>query len=143
MDANLVKVNGVVSMDKSFDFLCSLLRNGEYVVSIKRKTKPRTISQNNLMWMWFKCMEDATGQPKEDWHDYYASKFLVKVVDIGPRQYSVVGGTKKLTTVQFTEFLQKVQADAAAEYGITLPLPEDLSFQPFVTEYRSRTEFHD
>jgi len=67
MDANLTKRNGVVTMDKDFDLMCSLLRNGEYTVKIVRKTQPRTISQNSLMWMWYKCMEEATGTPKEMW----------------------------------------------------------------------------
>lgn len=47
----LTKKDGKVSMEKSFDFLCSLLRDGVYVVSIKRKTEPRTLSQNALMWL--------------------------------------------------------------------------------------------
>lgn len=42
----LTKRDGVVSMDKTFDYLCSLLRNGVYTVKIVRKTEPRTISQN-------------------------------------------------------------------------------------------------
>ena len=41
----LTKRNGEVSMDKSFEYLCSLLRNGVYTVKIVRKTEPRTISQ--------------------------------------------------------------------------------------------------
>ena len=64
MEAKLVKVNGVVNMDKSFEFLCSLLPNGEYKVRITKEVKPRTVSQNALMWMWYKCMEEVTGQPK-------------------------------------------------------------------------------
>ncbi|MDE5975395.1 MAG: hypothetical protein K2G69_02470, partial [Muribaculaceae bacterium] len=76
MEIKLIKRNGKVSMDRSFDYLCSLLTNGEYTLSIKRKTRRRTIPQNALMWMWFTCMADSTGQCKEDFHDYYALKFL-------------------------------------------------------------------
>jgi hypothetical protein len=61
MEANLTKTDGKVSMDKSFDFMCSLLRNGKYTVKIERKKESRSIPQNSLMWMWFKCMEEATG----------------------------------------------------------------------------------
>lgn len=75
-EATLTKCNGEVSMDKSFDYLCSLLQNGTYTVKIVRKTQPRTIPQNSLMWMWFKCMAEATGTPKDDIHDYYKAKFL-------------------------------------------------------------------
>ena len=138
MDANLSKVNGVVRMDRDFSLMCSLLRNGEYTVKIVRKTQPRTVSQNSLMWMWYKCMEESTGQPKEDFHDYYKAKFLTRQVVIGNRWVSVVGSTTDLNTLQMTNYLEKVKADAATEFGITLPLPEDRNYQSFISEYRNR-----
>ena len=125
-------------MDKPFDLMCSLLRNGDYTVKIVRKTKPRTISQNSLMWMWYKCMEDSTGQNKEDFHDYYKAKFLTRQVAIGQRWVTVVGSTTDLNTLQMTKYLEQVKADAATEFGILLPLPQDRNFQAFVSEYRIR-----
>ncbi len=136
MEANLSKQNGEVKMDKSFDYMTSLLRNGEYVVKIVRKTKPRTISQNSLMWMWYKCMEERTGQRKEDFHDYYKAMFLSRQVAVRGRWVTVVGSTTDLNTLQMTQFLEKVKADAATEFGIVLPLPEDRHFNDFVSEYR-------
>lgn len=138
MEANLIKRNGEVTMDKDFDLMCSLLRNGEYTVKIVRKTKPRTIPQNALMWMWYKCMEESTGQKKEDFHDYYKAKFLARQVVIGRRWVTVVGSTSDLNTLQMTDYLEKVKADAAVEFGIKLPLPEDKNYQAFVSEYRIR-----
>lgn len=136
MDATLIKRDGVVSMDKPFDLMCSLLRNGEYTVKILRKTKPRTISQNSLMWMWYKCLEEATGQRKEDFHDYYKAKFLCRQVAIGNRWVMVSGSTADLNTLQMTDYLEKVKADAATEFGVTLPLPADRDYQAFIDEYR-------
>jgi hypothetical protein len=138
MDYILTKRDGKVTMEKSFDFLCSLLRDGVYVLSIKRKTEPRTVSQNALMWMWFKCMEDNTGTEKQDWHDYYCAKFLMREANFGRKRFSVVGGTSTLNTVQMTDFMNKVQADAATEWGITLPLPADRYYQEFIQHYRYR-----
>ena len=138
MDYILTKRDGKVTMEKSFDFLCSLLRDGVYVLSIKRKTEPRTVSQNALMWMWFKCMEDNTGTEKQDWHDYYCAKFLMREASFGRKRFSVVGGTSTLNTVQMTDFMNKVQADAATEWGITLPLPADRYYQEFMQHYRYR-----
>ena len=138
MDANLSKLNGVVTMDKDFDFMCSLLRNGEYTVKIVRKTQPRTISHNSLMWMWYKCMEDATAQSKDNFHDYYKAKFLSRQIVVRNRWVTVVGSTTDLNTLQMTEYLEKVKADAAVEFGITLPLPQDRNYQAFVNHYRIR-----
>lgn len=138
MEANLSKVNGRWKMDRDFELMCSLLRNGEYTVKIVRKTQPRTISQNSLMWMWYKCMEETTGQSKDDFHDYYKAKFLRRQVTIGGRYVTVVGSTTDLNTIQMTNYLEKVKADAATEFGIALPLPEDKNYNTFVQEYRIR-----
>ncbi len=37
-----------------------------------------------------------------------------------------------------TNYLEKVKADAATEFGIMLPLPEDRNYQTFISEYRIR-----
>lgn len=137
-EATLTKRDGVVSMDKSFDYLCSLLRNGVYTVRIVRKTEPRTIPQNALMWMWYKCIEEHTGTPKSDIHDYYKAKFLSRQVAVGNRWVTVVGSTTDLNTLQMTHYLESVKADAATEFGITLPLPADRHYQDFIDEYRHR-----
>ena len=138
MDVVFVKKDGVVSMDKSFDYLCSRLRNGVYTLTIKRKVEPRTLSQNSLMWFWFACIEEQTGTPKLDVHDYYCAKFLQKDIVLNGKQIRVVQGTKDLNTFQMTNFLNKVQADAATELGINLPLPADKYFNDFITEYQHR-----
>lgn len=83
-------------------------------------------------------MEEATGTPKEDIHDYYKAKFLSREVVVGNKWYRVAGSTTDLNTLQMTNFLNKVQADAATEFGINLPLPADRHYQSFVDEYRNR-----
>ena len=69
--ATIIKRDGVVTIDKSFDFMCSQLSNGRYKVIIERYTEPRTLSQNALMWLWFTCIESETGTDKQDVHAYY------------------------------------------------------------------------
>ena len=136
--AILVKEKGEVTMDKSFDFLCSQLRNGRYRVTIERYTEPRTLNQNALMWMWFTCIEQETGTPKQDVHDYYCNLFLRRTAVIKGRETVIAGSTSKLNTLQMTDFLNKVKADAATELGITLPLPQDRFYQEFINEYKYR-----
>ena len=137
-EAILTKQNGVVTMDKSFDYLCSTLKNGTYTVSIKRKVEPRTLSQNALMWLWFTCIEQETGTDKQDVHDYYCNRFLRRTSYFRGKEMVIAGSTSKLNTVQMTDFLNKVQADAAAELGITLPLPADRYYNEFINEYKDR-----
>ncbi len=136
--AVLIKKDGVVTMDKSFDYLCSTLPNGTYELNINRKIEPRTLPQNALMWMWFACIERETGTDKNDVHDYYCKKFLRRRICMNGEVDEVSGSTSKLNTLQMKVFLDKVQADAAAEFGINLPLPADKYYNDFINEYRHR-----
>lgn len=88
-----------------------------------------------MMWMWFTCLAMETGSDKDDFHSYYCSKFLVRTVTIINKERRVVGGTSGLDTVAMTHFLNQVQADAATEFGVTLPTPDDLIWESFKAEY--------
>ena len=136
------KIGGNVSNLKDLhswlDRNVKYLRNGTFTLQIVGKIRCRTLAQNRLMWMWFTCIEVETGQPREDIHDYYTLKFLPKdITDFTTGAMVSVGGhTSTLTTETFTDFLNKVQADAATELGITLPQPGDLSWEEFEEMYR-------
>jgi hypothetical protein len=125
------KVDGRVTTDKDLGYLFSTLKNGTYTITIKRASEKRSINQNDLMWMWFSCVERETGTPKNDVYNFYTKKFLQKVVQVGDRLERCVESTSQLNKERFTEFLNKVQADVASELGIQLPIPEDSYFEQF------------
>ena len=87
-EAILIKEKGVVTLNKSFDFMCSQLRNGRYRLIIERYTEPRTLSQNALMWLWFTCIEQETGTDKQDVHDYYCNLYLRRTTIIKGKGHS-------------------------------------------------------
>lgn len=123
------KTGGVVNIDLSP--VLSTLRNGSYVLTVKRKAEKRTVDQNALMWAWFTCIETETGTPRQDVHDYYCRKFLRKTIMWNGRTEVVAEGTSRQTKDRMTVFLNQVQADAASEFGITLPTPEDETWEAF------------
>ncbi len=43
--------------------------------------------------------------------------------------------SSRLNTKQMTDFMMKIQADAASELGITLPVPDDRYFEDFYQQY--------
>lgn len=131
------KRDGKVSLDTDLEFLFSTLRNGRYVISIKRASERRTIAQNDLMWSWFSCIEEETGTAKNDVYMYYCKKFLCKVVSVGKRMEKIYQTSSMLNTAQMADFLKKIQADAATELGITLPIPEDRYFEDFYNKFKS------
>lgn len=116
------------------------ITNGNYTLTLKRRVAKRTLAQNRLMWMWFACIEQETGQPQVDVHDYYCLKFLSRdIADPATGEAVRIGGhTSTLTTEAFTDFLNRVQADAATELGITLPTPEDAAWADFEDEYDNK-----
>ena len=114
------------------------LGNGLYELKIAKKVKRRSLPQNRLMWMWFACIGQDTGQSIDSIHDYYAYKFLPRYItelETGA-QVRVPGHTSTLTTEAFTDFLNQVQADAATELNITLPTPDDLAWEEFEAQFK-------
>ena len=132
----LTKHGDQVSFSKEPDAVFSLLSNGRYVVTIAKEKEPRSIDQNSLMWLWFTCIEQETGTPRQDVHDYYCRKFLRKFITFNGRQEVIAEGTSHQSKERMTDFLNQVQSDAAAEFGITLPLPEDRYFEEFYQTYK-------
>lgn len=120
------------------ELLLSDATYGTYLLTFERAKKPRSSEQNRLMWLWFTCIakswSEATNRAftSQDVHDAYCLMFL----PIQTPKGAVAGKTSGLTTEQMTEFLNKVQADAASEYGITLPNPEDRYFEIWAKQYR-------
>ena len=124
-----------LTFDQELPYIFSLLANGTYQITIKKASTKRSIPQNDLMWMWLSCIERETGTPKDDVYMYYCKKFLIKTITIGDKQERIYNTSSKLTSEEMTEFLNKIQADAATELGIRLPLPEDRFFEQFYAQY--------
>lgn len=137
---DFIKENGEVidigSVKSWLDRAIKYITNGRYSLTITRQVKRRSLEQNRLMWMWFKCMEDSTGQPSVDWHDYYCLKLLGRdFVTPDGEIIEIAGHTSVLNTAKMTDFLNKVQADAATEFGISLPSPDDIGYDDFRLQY--------
>ena len=131
----LRKESGSVDLSVDLNAVFATLSNGEYVMTIARRQSKRTLAQNDLLWLWLTCIESETGTPKDDAYLYYCKKFLLKRVTMGERVEVVYQTSSKLNTAQMTEFLDKIQADAASELGIQLPKPDDRYWESFFNEY--------
>lgn len=129
------KSDGRLTFDMELPYVFSTLANGTYTITIKRASEKRSIPQNDLMWMWLSCIERETGTPKDDIYMYYCKKFLMKTIQVGDRLERIYNTSSKLNTEQMTEFLNKIQADAASELGITLPQPQDRFFEQFYAQF--------
>lgn len=131
----MTKNDGRLTFDVELPYVFSLLANGKYTITIKRANEKRSIPQNDLMWMWLTCIERETGTPKDDVYMYYCKKFLMKTIQVGNKMERIYNTSSKLNMEQMTEFLNKIQVDAATELGITLPKPEDRFFEQFYAQF--------
>lgn len=114
------------------------LSHGTWVLKLERKQSQRTLSQNALMWVWFDAIakewSDATDKcfSREGVKEFFCRKYLPIEMPNG----EVVGGsTSGLNTEQMSEFMEKVQAYAATEWGITLLNQEDKMFDQWRSQY--------
>lgn len=110
-----------------------------YDVEIKLLRAKRTIPQNRLLHLWCKCIEEDTGQDAESVKRFCKEQFLgyKEVAMFGQKSFELTS-TTSLNTLQFTLFMKKIQAWAASELGIVLPIREDLIFQQFLEYYEDR-----
>lgn len=136
----IIKTKEGVQWTRPLDFILQTIPNGTYTVTIAKQVKRRTLPQNALMWMWFACISQETGQSVDDIHDTYCAMFLTRTaVNAHGDEVRLYRGTSKLNTDEMTDFMNRVQLDAA-EMGIRLPRPEDEYYQEFENEYRNRIQ---
>lgn len=106
-----------------------------FTVEITEKRVRRTISQNNLYWLWITCIEHETGNDRMKLHEYFKDEFLQ------PESFELFGKVKdvktttNLNTVQFKYLLDHVQQFASSELAITLPDPDDHNWEEFYKYY--------
>lgn len=131
------KIGDVGALHSWLDRNIKWITNGSYTLLIKRRVKSRSLNQNRLMWLWFACIAKETGETAQRIHDVYCYMFLPEqVTDFETGQLvRVPGHTHALTSEAFTDFLNRVQANAA-EMGIILPNPDDLAWAEFEEEYK-------
>ena len=105
------------------DYLKTLIGK-DIEIRVGIKSRGRTTPQNSLYWKWLDVLEQETGQPRDDFHMFFRSKFLSdKGVLIAHFR-----STTELDTVEFIEYMNEIED--WVRYNISqdfqLPNPGDL-----------------
>lgn len=95
------------------------LPKGEYVLLVKLIEENRTKNQNATYWLWLTVIADETGHNPEEIHEYLKHKFLL----CHDKKYPYVRSTTKLTTKEFSEYMQRIETWATEELNVSLPDP--------------------
>lgn len=119
---------------RPLDYVLGKLRNGTYTVTITRKVSVRTLSQNALLALWFKCIAADRKMPYQDVHDAYCALFLSRPIVTTQGVIMAARRTSDLNKEEMAEFMEQVRADASAD-GIRLLDPNDRYFEEFYNDY--------
>jgi len=130
------KVNGRIqfpeNLQESIGVLVDESNDGEHLITFGKPK--RSVDQNSLLWMWLRCLSEDTKSEVLEFYQYYCEKFLGERCTWKDGKFS--GGTSTLPTDKFTTLLNKIQADAASEFRVILPIPEDSCWEEFYNQYK-------
>ncbi len=133
----LFKLRKGKNKEEAIRFIRELDDRESWDVKVTKKRWRRSISQNNLYWLWLTCIEQETGNDRNELHEFFKAKFLgfeeIKV--LGYYVTRVISTTSK-DTKQFKEYLDKIQMFASVELGIELPDPDNKNWSDFYETYK-------
>lgn len=123
------------------------------VVEIKPESKDRSKAQNRLYWKWLHEIHKKTGNDEDQLHFEFKKKFLINILKRDDESYAVMclaisqlkqseseqfraiadgvireTSTTRMNTSQFTNYLNLIEAFALKEFGMVLPVPDDLKY---------------
>ena len=123
------------------------------VIEIKPEAKDRSKAQNRLYWKWLHEIHRKTGNDEDQLHYEFKKKFLIGILKRDDKDYAdmclaisalkqseseqfeaIANGviretsTTRMNTAQFTEYLNLIEAFALKEFGLVLPVPDDLKY---------------
>lgn len=110
-----------------------LLPNGLWQLEICKPN--RTNLENRTLHGWLRLISESEGIDQRTLYEHYCEMFLPLGCSYFKNGKMDSGGTSKLNTKQFAQFLTEIQADVAAEYAIVLPTSEDEAFNDFYNSY--------
>lgn len=95
-------------------------------VIVTEDEKKRNNEQNKRLWkaVYEQIAEqawvDGKQFSKDVWHEWYAGKYMPKIEFVMPDGEIVMRrkSTSELTVSEFSEYMQRVEADAASELGV-------------------------
>lgn len=121
-----VRVNVLANCKRFLDMLPS---DKSWRVEITPLTKRRSLGQNAYLWsVPYKILEDATGHESAYWHEYFlGEKYGWETIEMfGQKKRAPLRRSSKLTTVEFSEYVEFIQRKCA-EHGLYIPSPNEYS----------------
>lgn len=115
----------LIKRSKEFSEYCNTLIGKDLILILQEREKIRSIIQNKYYWgVIIKKLSEYTGYEKEDIHIILKGKFLPKNIIFFGEEITIGNSTKKLTTKEFKEYIEKIQRWASTQ-DIYIPDPNE------------------
>ena len=90
-------------------------------VTVTEYKAKRNTEQNNYYWLRLceiseQAWIDGRRYNRDVWHSYFKEKYAPKLD--GPHGKLTPESTTKMTVKEFSEYVEKIEAEAAQEYGV-------------------------
>lgn len=90
-------------------------------VEVEKYVEGRSLPQNDLAHVWFHEIATFTGHTPEETKQFMSDMFIrPRVVSVAGHSRLVKPGTSALNKEEMTAFLDRIEAWAATELGLTL-----------------------
>ena len=104
-------------------FLAGLKENEGKTYRIEALTNTRSLSQNNLYWMYLNLIERETGNNANDLHEYFRRTLLPpKFIKVMGKEVKIPMSTTELKKTDFGEYMEKICAE------VNIPIPDTDSY---------------
>ncbi len=94
-------------------------------ITVQAHQKKRSLDQNSYLWAEvYPVISESTGHTTHELHEIYKQMFLPKkFTKYKGQTIQVYPSTTKLSTKEFTEYIERIRAEVAPD-GIIIPDPE-------------------
>ncbi len=112
---------GKLKLDAPQSYLVELSRfEGQRIeLTIRKERHSRSLSQNKYYWgVIIEILSNNFGYDKEEMHEALKFRFLKRHEDTA---LVTVGSTAKLSTAEFTDYIDEIIRWASVEYQVVIP----------------------
>ncbi len=120
---------------RTFDKQIAQLKDSwELEISVQRRRATRSPQQNRFYWSQVVgLVAQYTGESPDTIHDIYKAKFLPRVITVPNirtgevvAEFTLGGSTRKMNTVEFSEYITHIKDWAHDTLGVIIPDAEQM-----------------
>ena len=128
-EGKIVSGRPILDDPDMFKKYCLSLEGNSVFVTVEKMKNIRSNAQNRYLWgVLYKLISDSLGWEIEDVHTFCKQEFNPKHIELKGEEWKVGGSTTKMSTIEFSEYVEKIQRFFAEHANLSLPDPNQADF---------------